>query len=510
MRPRAVRPHAARETLLAALAAVAVAVSAQGASQPETIVVLTDSGQRREVLPIARGGSVLVPLDHVVSGLGVGLTIDGSRGTATLSFQGREVRVFHNKSLASVEGDLRLLSAATVIEDGHVLVPVDAVPRLLIPLFGVPVEWRPGSRALLLGSVRIPRISLASSVTGGAVRLTLEASSDVVFRVSKQEGQINIAIAADAVDVTFDRERLTGGVVDGVQYLGGREHLVTVTLGRRFESFQATEQEAPRRLILDFQATPLAARPQAAPPSPSRAAPQPERTVRTVVIDPGHGGAEVGAQGPGGALEKDVTLGVARRLRAILSGSYGIQAFLTRERDQDLALDERTAIANNFKADLFVSIHVNASRSQVANGSEVYFLSYQASDDESRRVAQIEGAHVVPESPSADGSDLAMILWDMAQALHLEDSSTLATRMQEELAVVTGSQGRGVKQAPFRVLVGAAMPAVLVELAFISHPEEEKLLVSDAYQSKLAAALARGISRFEAERAVRRGFRPSP
>jgi N-acetylmuramoyl-L-alanine amidase len=490
LRPRAVRPHAARETLLAALAAVAVAVSAQGASQPETIVVLTDSGQRREVLPIARGGSVLVPLDHVVSGLGVGLTIDGSRGTATLSFQGREVRVFHNKSLASV--------------------PVDAVPRLLIPLFGVPVEWRPGSRALLLGSVRIPRISLASSVTGGAVRLTLEASSDVVFRVSKQEGQINIAIAADAVDVTFDRERLTGGVVDGVQYLGGREHLVTVTLGRRFESFQATEQEAPRRLILDFQATPLAARPQAAPPSPSRAAPQPERTVRTVVIDPGHGGAEVGAQGPGGALEKDVTLGVARRLRAILSGSYGIQAFLTRERDQDLALDERTAIANNFKADLFVSIHVNASRSQVANGSEVYFLSYQASDDESRRVAQIEGAHVVPESPSADGSDLAMILWDMAQALHLEDSSTLATRMQEELAVVTGSQGRGVKQAPFRVLVGAAMPAVLVELAFISHPEEEKLLVSDAYQSKLAAALARGISRFEAERAVRRGFRPSP
>jgi N-acetylmuramoyl-L-alanine amidase len=473
-------------------------------------VILTDSGQRREVLPVARGGSVLVPLDHVVSGLGVGLTVDAGKGAATLSFQGREVRVFHNKSLASVGGDLRLLSAATVIEDGRIWVPVDAVPRLLIPLLGVPVEWRPASRTLLLGAVRLPRITLSSSVSGGTVRLTLDSSSDVVFRVSQQEGQVNVALVADAVDVAFDRERLTGGIVDSVQYIGGREHLVTVTLGRRFESFQAAEQERPRRLVLDFQATSPAARPQAAPPSSPRPAAQPERAVRTVVIDPGHGGAEVGAQGPGGALEKDITLAVARRLRGILSASYGMQAFLTRERDQELALDERTAIANNYKADLFVSIHVNASRNQVASGSEVYFLSYQASDDESRRVAQVEGAHVVPEGQAADGSDLAMILWDMAQALYLEDSSTLATRIQEELASVTGSQGRGVKQAPFRVLVGAGMPAVLVELAFISHPEDEKLLVSEAYQSKLAAALARGISRFEGERAARRGPRPSP
>ncbi len=187
-----------------------------------------------------------------------------------------------------------------------------------------------------------------------------------------------------------------------------------------------------------------------------------------------------------------------------------MQAFLTRERDQELSLDERTAIANNFKADLFVSIHVNASRNQVASGSEVYFLSYQASDDESRRVAQLEGAHAVPEGQSADGTELSMILWDMAQALYLEDSSTLATRIQEELASVTGGQGRGVKQAPFRVLVGAAMPAVLVELAFISHPDDEKLLMSEAYQSKLASALAKGIARFEAERAARSGVRLSP
>jgi N-acetylmuramoyl-L-alanine amidase len=94
----------------------------------------------------------------------------------------------------------------------------------------------------------------------------------------------------------------------------------------------------------------------------------------------------------------------------------------------------------------------------------------------------------------------------MAQAEHLEESSALASRIQEEMAQLTGSEGRGIKQAPFRVLVGAAMPAVLVELAFISNPDEEKLLVSDAFQNRLVAALARGVSRFEGERARRTGI----
>jgi N-acetylmuramoyl-L-alanine amidase len=190
----------------------------------------------------------------------------------------------------------------------------------------------------------------------------------------------------------------------------------------------------------------------------------------------------------------------------MLVNSLGLQVFLTRDRDEYVDLDTRTAVANNYKADLFVSIHANASRARVAAGTEVYFLSYQASDEESRRVAQAEGSIAPPVEPVAGAApDLALILWDMAQAEHLEESSALASRIQEELAVVTGSEGRGVKQAPFRVLVGAAMPAVLVEVAFISNPEEEKLLAADDYQSKIAASLARGIERFRREQASRLG-----
>ena len=227
------------------------------------------------------------------------------------------------------------------------------------------------------------------------------------------------------------------------------------------------------------------------------------------MIDPGHGGENPGARGAGGTLEKDVALSIARKLKAELVNARGLSVFLTRDRDLDVGLDERTAIANNYKADLFVSIHANASRARGAKGSEVYFLSYQASDDESRWVAQTEGA-AEPVAGATPGSDLALILWDMAQAEHLEESSALASRIQEELAVVTGSEGRGVKQAPFRVLVGAAMPAVLVEVAFISNPEEEKLLASEAYQAKIAGSLARGIERFRKERSARLGGAACP
>src|SRR5262249_5722909 len=154
--------------------------------------------------------------------------------------------------------------------------------------------------------------------------------------------------------------------------------------GRRFQQLKAYEQETPSRLVLEFQAAPLAAAHKDGPlPSPTpRPAAEAGVGIRTVVIDPGHGGGEGGAQGPGGTLEKDVTLAIARKLRASLVNGLGLQVFLTRDKDQDVSLDERTATANNYKADLFVSIHANASRFHGVSGSEVYFLSYQASDEE--------------------------------------------------------------------------------------------------------------------------------
>jgi N-acetylmuramoyl-L-alanine amidase len=484
-------------------------------------IILLLEGQRREILPVVRGEADLLPIDQVVSGLGVSVVSDSAGGAVTLAYRGREVSLYDKKSLASVGGDLRLLSAPVVLEDGRWLVPVESIPRLLGPLLGTRSEWRAASRVLILGNVTVPRVTVTTFVTADAARVVLEASEKVPYRVLQEAGRVTITIPRDLLDVGVSQERMTGGIVDSVQFLGGRENLFAVTLGKRFQQLKAFEQENPSRLVMDFQAAPLPTRapqapavpgapPPAATPRPTpRSDPAEATGPRTIVIDPGHGGEEAGAQGPSGLLEKDVTLSIARKLRAAISNHLGMQVFLTRDRDLAVSLDERTAIANNYKADLFISIHANASRSHGANGSEVYFLSYQASDEESRRVAQAEGGAALPEA-AAPGSDLALILWDMAQAEHLEESSALATRIQEELAGVTGSEGRGIKQAPFRVLVGAGMPAVLVEVAFISHPEEEKLLASESHQGRLATALMRGVARYEVERMGRASLAGDP
>ncbi len=449
-----------------------------------------------------RTGVELVSIRDLLPGLGtVSMREDSRARSLTLSVEGRDVTLYDKKSLASVGGDLRLLSSPVLVEDGRWLVPLDSLSRLLGPLLKKRVDFRPASRVLLVGSVDIARVVVKTSVSGDSVRVALESSQKVPFHVEQQAGRVVVTIPHDVVDVAYQQDRLTGGIVDLIQYLGGKEHTFAFSLGPRFQQLKAVEEASPPRLVLDFQARPVApgvAGPAAAPSAaPSPTAPVELGGVRTVVIDPGHGGEEVGAKGPSGALEKDVTLAIARKLRSALANSLGLQAFLTRDRDEEIALDERAAVANNYKADLFVSIHANASRSLGAKGSEVYFLTYQATDDESRRMAALEGGAFTPGTPAPASGDLALILWDMAQAEHLEESSALASRIQEELADVTGSQGRGVKQAPFRVLVGAAMPAVLVEVAFISNAEEERLLVSDAYQGRVVAALVRGISRYQ-------------
>jgi N-acetylmuramoyl-L-alanine amidase len=488
------------------LLAVLTVTPSLHAASAEPVVLLLE-GQRREIAPVVRGEIELVPLELVIAGLGIAVHNDATAGAVTLTFQGREASLYHKKSLASVGGELRLLSSPALLEGGQWLLPIDGIPRLLGPLLAKRAEWRAASRTLLIGSVPVPRVGVNSFVSGDLVRVVLDASEKIPFHVVQQEGKVLVSIPRDVVEVAFQQERLTGGIVDWIQYLGGRDNVLSVTLGRRFQQLKAYEQEGPPRLVLEFQAVPASARlaptPAPAPSSTSAVRPPspPEPRQRTVVIDPGHGGDDFGAKGPTGTLEKDVALQVARKLRALIVNSLGYQVFLTRDKDEDVPLDERAAIANNYKADLFLSIHANASRSRGANGSEVYFLSYQASDDESRRVAMTEGASTpaTGAAPTAGGADLALILWDMAQAEHLEESSSLAARIQEELATVTGGPARGMKQAPFRVLVGAAMPAALVEIAFISNPEEEKLLAADAFQSKVAAAILKGISRYEGE-----------
>lgn len=251
----------------------------------------------------------------------------------------------------------------------------------------------------------------------------------------------------------------------------------------------------PDRVVVEI------GRPAAAPAEQPAAPAAAQPPGVTIVIDAGHGGTETGAIGPGGLQEKDATLAIARRLSAALTRNLSARVLLTRDSDSVISLDERTALANHEKADLFLSIHANSSRSNGARGSETYYLSIEASDKLAQEVANQENQGPAPATPAPGAApqrdpSLDFILWDLAQSAHLKESSELAEAIQEELNALSGTQNRGIKQAPFRVLVGATMPAVLVETAFISNADEEKKLADAAFQQSVADGIAKAVGRF--------------
>ncbi|MEX2208291.1 MAG: N-acetylmuramoyl-L-alanine amidase [Myxococcota bacterium] len=213
----------------------------------------------------------------------------------------------------------------------------------------------------------------------------------------------------------------------------------------------------------------------------------------TVVIDPGHGGADLGARGPNGVLEKELTLAVAKRLAKLLRAQGGFEVVLTRTSDAFVALSERTEIANRSQATLFVSIHANSAPETEIAGSETYFLSLEASDDEAMRVAMTENDVFGQEGTADEGADVVgAILGDLIRTEHLRESSALAAMIQRQLASLPG-QSRGVKQAPFVVLTGVNMPAALVEIGFITNPSEAVRMGQRDRQDAIAKALAAAI-----------------
>ena len=233
-------------------------------------------------------------------------------------------------------------------------------------------------------------------------------------------------------------------------------------------------------------------------PVPVAAATGQAQTLRTIVIDPGHGGVESGAKGRFGNLEKDITLAVSLKLKALIEKDMGYEVVLTRDRDVDVSIETRSAIANNHKAGLFISIHANGSVQRAAAGSETFFLSLNATDEDTRRLAYLENnsSELQSHIDRSSDNDLMMILWDMAQNAYIKESSRLAELVQKELDAMLGTRDRGIKQAPFKVLTGVACPAILVETAFISNPDEEQKLASDEFQAKIAEAIYRGLALF--------------
>jgi N-acetylmuramoyl-L-alanine amidase len=217
--------------------------------------------------------------------------------------------------------------------------------------------------------------------------------------------------------------------------------------------------------------------------------------IRKIVIDPGHGGKDPGAIGAGGIMEKDLVLNIAKKLAVKLKNELGIQVVLTRKDDRFVPLEDRTYMANAEDADLFISLHMNASPNAEARGIETYYLD-NTTDEAAMRLAARENA-----SARKSVSDLQFILSDMTQNMKLEDSVTLAYRLQQSAVggmskAIGDVRDLGVKKALFYVLVGARMPSVLVEMFFVTHRLEGAAMSREAGQDAMVNSLFEGIRKY--------------
>lgn len=211
-----------------------------------------------------------------------------------------------------------------------------------------------------------------------------------------------------------------------------------------------------------------------------------------VVLDPGHGGKQYGAVGICGLKEKDVTLAISIETAKLLNTSGKVRAILTRTTDKAIGLRERTRLANREKAQLFVSIHANSSISPKSFGIETYFLSQHASDKQSAQTALRENEGVVASLPKQENA-VNFILKQMTHNAHHRQSQDLALHFELTLKKQLKKRGRGVLQAPFVVLMEAQMPAVLVEVGFLSNPSECREIKSRNYQKRIAQSLSSAI-----------------
>ena len=250
---------------------------------------------------------------------------------------------------------------------------------------------------------------------------------------------------------------------------------------------QVTE---PQAQVTKPQVQPISPTPDPKPLTPESLTREFGLTAKTIVIDPGHGGKDPGALGRGTRKERIIVLAISKKLREILT-QKGYTVLMTRDTNRFIPLRERTAFATQRKADLFLSIHANGSKSPKAHGIETYYLDVTSTDKASEDIASRENA-----DSGYSIQELEALLKGIIRESKSEDSKRLAGHIQRALVQTTGAVDRGVKHARFVVLIGTNVPAVLIETGFVSNPTEGRKLTTPAYQHKIAAAIAQGIEEF--------------
>jgi len=364
----------------------------------------------------------------------------------------------------------------------------------------VDIKWENQTKTLSINTIRPYLLEVRSYSHPDKTRVVIDLSEKTEFRADKliNPDRIFIDIMGSIVKLedTSKQIKIDDGVIKTVRTAQFNQEITRVVFDlyreARYELFSLIE---PDRVVIDiFKSGKEAAVSGTLPAKPEeKPAPGLEITgKRVVIIDPGHGGKDPGAIGPTGLKEKEVTLGIALYLEKLLKGS-GIPVYLTRSKDEFVYLENRTNFANQKNGFIFVSLHANSvlNHRPSAEGIETFVLSSKYIGASARDVADREN-RASRAHPEVD-TDLALIIADLEESANIKYSLDFAEIVQKKLVNYLKLEDRGVKQAPFVVLKGANMVAVIVEVAFISNPKEEKLLKNNEFKQKSAQALFEAI-----------------
>lgn len=448
--------------------------------------------------------------------------------------EGGEVHFELDRSSAQVLGKGVALESPVQVWGSAAYIPVSF---LTTPEFqsvaGARVEWSPERKTLTVDpmpSVSSPRYFSYPDRS----RVVVELGPRVEYRLLARRGNTLVVRFYNGQAREGEKISVDDGLLTSVEIAPqGRITDFTVSLTTHAMAPEIRLDPMPRSLIVETRrreegdametfADPAVRTPLHSGdplPAPVRSTPRADidaaylslSPLRTIVIDAGHGGKDVGAVGSHGTYEKDVNLQVARGLADLLNAEGRFRVILTRSDDRFVTLQERSSIANKAKADLFISVHCNAGLSAASGGFEIYFLSEKATDDEAAAVARRENAVIELEGLGGKArGKVEELLWALARNEHINESSTVAAHIARQAGKRLGTENRGVKQAGFYVLRGTSMPAVLVESAFITNPKEEGLLRSARYRQRIVDAVYAGLLDYEKRKIQTRLAQPAP
>jgi N-acetylmuramoyl-L-alanine amidase len=464
---------------LAALVFVGALLTGVVAQTPTPYQLVAVDGIR--ALPVHRtsGTTDLVTLDVLARLFDLAVREDARTGGVVVSVRGKRVVLTAGQATVSADGRLVSLSAPVSKDGAAWLVPIDFL-RVLSPLLERPFDIRRSSRLIVVGAAAVPRLTPQFERTTLGGRLTITVAPGTAARVTRDGALVTVRFQAQALDLA----PLTGAPPELVAGIRVEGPVLLIDVGPAVTNVRQDDARDPARVTLDLIGAETAAPPRPIDPAQPPAAADRAGTLRTIVIDPGHGGADVGTRSASGLEEKQITLAVAQGLKAMLESRLGVRVILTRDRDADVAIDRRAALANNNKADLFISLHANGSPVPGLRGWQVQSLD--PADYESVGGSDGFAAQSVPVVGGGTRV-IDTVPWHLAQIPHAARSLTLAQWLGSRLTDAgLPAHPVPVLQAPLRVLVGANMPAVLIELGFLTNAEDAERLGSAAFQSQMA------------------------